>query len=325
MDTQFITSTETISLANKYKEFNKLFIELPEMISSNGENYAYSEFNKMLNFFSRIRESFSEERDREEMMEFRMACLPRILQSKFAYHVFSKPRGFPGDYITQQMIWDSRKRQHENLYQGISEIGRSLNALTLRTENCRANIERYQILKDHLAKYNSGRIASIGSGCGIEFWESDPTAYENVVLLDQDVGALNSAQQNIVTWSHCNNFVFLNNNVLKFILNEQNLYQLGKRHLIYAFGLFDYFNLAHSAKLIKKLWQCVIPGGEILVSNAHPSNPTRFWMEYGGDWFLNYKTEDELKSLADGLPDVESVHLKKDSFCIYQYLRIKKS
>jgi len=48
-------------------------------------------------------------------------------------------------------------------------------------------------------------------------------------------------------------------------------------------------------------------------------------MEWGGDWFLRYKDADEMKTLVDGLRDVETVSLTIDSQGVYQYLEIKKT
>ena len=89
--------------------------------------------------------------------------------------------------------------------------------------------------------------------------------------------------------------------------------------------MLDYFESNSAKRITSGLWKMVAPGGSLLVTNAHPNNLTRFWMEYGGDWFLKYKDEGQMRELAEGLSDVSSVSLRPDSQCIYQYLEIRRA
>jgi hypothetical protein len=47
-------------------------------------------------------------------------------------------------------------------------------------------------------------------------------------------------------------------------------------------------------------------------------------LEYGGDWFLKYKSEEEMLELAGGIYDALDVTLSKDTSGVYQYLEIRK-
>jgi hypothetical protein len=69
----------------------------------------------------------------------------------------------------------------------------------------------------------------------------------------------------------------------------------------------------------------VLPGGELVITNAEIGNPTRLWMEYGGDWFLQYKTQEQMAEIAEGLADVKNFEVMIDEFGVYQYLHIKKN
>ena len=100
--------------------------------------------------------------------------------------------------------------------------------------------------------------------------------------------------------------------------------QLGDRDLVYAFGLLDYFDLPSATRLAKGLWQLVAPGGALLITNAHPANPTRLWMEYVGDWFMKYKDATVMHALADGLQGVAAKNLTIDSQGVYQFLEIRR-
>jgi len=307
-----------------YKEFEQLLITLPCVIQENGEEFALSMVAKVFNNLTIDRNKLTKNEDLAEMNVFRNKYLPRILQSEFPYSVFTKPRGYPGDYLTQEMIWRSKTGKYEDKYRGNSETGKCFNAMTLLMDNCKANLERYNIISSYLhSKYES--IASIGCGSGIEYWDCNYKNINSLFFLDQDDLALNSVKNNIFPQNKSKNIIFHKCNILRFVLSEKNLETMGARDLIYSLGLFDYFDINSSMKIICKLWKFVKKGGTLLISNAHPDNPTKLWMEWGGDWFLTYKSKDEMHQLYRDLKDIQSVNLTTDSQGVYQYLEIIKS
>ena len=62
-------------------------------------------------------------------------------------------------------------------------------------------------------------------------------------------------------------------------------------------GLFDYLATPVAKAVIEKLYQLLIPGGELVIGNFHVSNPSKYFMEYWGDWYLMHRTEEEFKDL----------------------------
>ncbi len=143
-----------------------------------------------------------------------------------------------------------------------------------------------------------------------------------MLLLDQDRGALERARQKITC--PVGKLVVLEQNLLKFVLGNGKADAMGPRDIIYAFGLLDYFECNSAKRIIKSLWPMVAPGGCLLVTNAHPNNLTRFWMEYVGDWFLKYKNEAQMRELAEGLDGVDATSVDLDSQRVYQFLEIRK-
>jgi extracellular factor (EF) 3-hydroxypalmitic acid methyl ester biosynthesis protein len=95
--------------------------------------------------------------------------------------------------------------------------------------------------------------------------------------------------------------------------------------LIYLLGLLDYFSVKHSAKIVSRLWQNVTSGGKLILTNAHASNPTRLWMEYVSEWYLLYKTKDEMYQIIDGLQSLDNVEYIMDEFSVYQYMILTKN
>ena len=57
---------------------------------------------------------------------------------------------------------------------------------------------------------------------------------------------------------------------------------------------------------IEKIYQLLLPGGELLIGNYHVDNPDKWFMEYWHDWVLYYRTEDEFKNL---LRDTDAIDI----------------
>ena len=263
----------------------------------------------------------TKEIDNLKIKEFQLLFSNYIKQSEFGAYVLEWPRGYPGDFVSQEMIWNSRTLEDRYKFCGTTRVGEILNFLNLEMECPKANIDRMLRLGG-LIQCSGTRIASIGCGSAIELWDKNIIKNKkDIFLLDMDAGALKRAEENIDK-SLSATISYHHNNIIKFILNNNNI--LGKRDLIYSFGLFDYFDLKNSKRLIRSLWKNIDNGGTLIISNIHPNNPSKFWMEYCGLWFLDHKTESDMASLADDLEDVKNIEVELDKYSVYQFLKIQK-
>ena len=305
-----------------FNEFRDLVLSLPDHAARHGEAECLRLLGDALLKLARLRTHLKPEEDKHEMEEFRKLLLPSILESDFCGSVYRKPRGYPGDFETQEKIWLGRTLGGVYRYRGTSEVGKMLNALTLDMANCAANEERIRRLAIRVRE-SGPRVASIGCGSCIELWEQPDMRGYDFLLLDQDAGALESAKSKIS--SSIGRVTYIEQNILKFLLRGEKNEGIGNRHLVYAFGLFDYFEMPSANRLVKGLWAMVAPGGTLIVTNAHPANPTRLWMEWGGDWFLKYKDESQMPALLDGLECVANSRYSSDSRHVYQFLEIQKN
>jgi len=267
------------------------------------------------------RSHLSQEDDKREMKEFRRLLHPALLQSEFGDYVFRKPRGYPGDYVTQEMIWLGRTLGGEYRYRGLTPLGKLISALTFEMPACKAGEERIRWLQQRI-RSGGKRLASIGCGSGIEYWNQESMDVCDILLLDQDGGALARAKSQINDFA--DRITFVQQNILRFILRDAGTQSIGCRDLVYSAGLFDYFDQPSAVRLARALWRMVAPSGCLIITNAHPANPTRFWMEYVGDWFLKYKTAEQMYALTDSLENVAGVNLTLDSQGVHQYLEIRK-
>lgn len=304
-----------------FQTFRDLVLSLPDHAASHGEDDCLRLLGSALAELTEHRAHLSEADDKREMAEFRELLRPVLSESEFCDYVFRKPRGYPGDFVTQEMIWFGRTLGMEHRYIGTTPLGKLLSSLTLEMPNCRANEERIRRLTRRVRESGT-RLASIGCGSCIELWEQSAMEAFDVLLLDQDRGALDRARQKVSP--SIGKVTFLEHNILKFVLGNSKAESVGQRDFVYAFGLLDYFECQSARRITKGLWQMVAPGGCLLITNAHPNNLTRFWMEYGGDWFLKYKDETQMRELAEGLEGVASLSLTSDGQHVYQYLEIRR-
>jgi 2-polyprenyl-3-methyl-5-hydroxy-6-metoxy-1,4-benzoquinol methylase len=311
-------------MKKRYLELKDILLSLPRIAQEQGEEECFRILQEKLKELTEYRKSFDEEQDKKQMSKYQEILLSIIHESYFCKYVYDKPRGYAGDYITQEMIWYAHKSGNSHRYLGQTDVGKILSSLTFKMENSIANIDRLKYIKKKV-KESGKQIASIGCGSCIEFWhlKKDFFKYKDIFLLDQDNGALEQVQRHLKS-KKSNNIQYVNENILKFIAINKHNNLLGKRDLIYLIGLMDYFYVKSAKKLISALWKNVKSGGRLFFSNAHPDNPTRLWMEYGGEWFICYKEEKDMYEIVEDLDNIEKINFKKDKYNVYQYLEVIK-
>jgi extracellular factor (EF) 3-hydroxypalmitic acid methyl ester biosynthesis protein len=296
---------------------------LPELVSKFGEKSAFQIVNHTLFELDRQQAGCTHSEINELKNFFRELILPCTLQSDFCRYVYEKPRGYAGDFFAMELIWKGSVLGGQFRYSGTSEMGKLINAFAIDSANCRANVERVFRLSQEIANGHYLNIVSIGCGSSIELdlaLTINPSLNFRIWLLDQDSDALQLSVEKLNRLNHRCDVTALRGNVLK------SIYGLGKQRfdLIYSTGMFDYFNLKTTQKIVTKLWESVSPAGKMLITNAHPQNPTRLFMEFGGDWYLEYKDMNQMMSFLSDREDLAHVSLVKDWNSVYQYISFIK-
>jgi hypothetical protein len=66
----------------------------------------------------------------------------------------------------------------------------------------------------------------------------------------------------------------------------------------------DYLEDDVATAQLSLFWNALRPGGAVMVGNFAPHNPTRAYMEWIGNWYLVYRTAEDLERLATaaGIP-----------------------
>ncbi|MBC8460198.1 MAG: class I SAM-dependent methyltransferase [Deltaproteobacteria bacterium] len=265
----------------------------------------------------------------EGMAFFRRNIQPFMLETDFASHMIRKPYGYPGDFLAMEKIWEGCNIGKAHI--GSTTRGRFLNAYAIQLPICRATNERVYLIKDYIEDcircVYSPRIASIGAGSCIEIRE---LVHEGVdlsdavfTLVDFDQNAIAYARKRLFETGVPLNTNFVHLNVVKEAHKGTLSEVLGKCDLIYVAGFFDYLNIRSSSMLARILLGSIRKGGQLIIVNAHPLNPTRFWMEYAAEWYLQYKTEEQMKQIAEAL-EPDGYQFSTGSDGVYQYVVLNK-
>ncbi len=185
--------------------FEEAILAMPETIEKIGEKPAFERLSALIAIAQNITELLSPENAKKFKNNFQSRILKYTNESEFCKYCYDKPRGYAGDFMAMEMIWNGRN-DPDLRYRGESAIGKALNAFTLDSANCKANEYRVHYLKQIISEYTNSKIASIGCGSIIELREifkAEGNSRQNEYhLFDGDSGAFEFIEQNCDTSLH---------------------------------------------------------------------------------------------------------------------------
>ncbi len=220
----------------------------------------------------------------------------------FFHHSFTKPRGYPGDFETIEIIYDCCPA-------GEDLPGLVFDDYYLHARPAQAVRNRLAYLVERLGaevgRRSAGggqpvRLLSLGSGPARELallaQRPGFAAAVDVTCLDLDPAALDCARQRIGGrldgQAH-----FVCDNALRYARSPHRPDQ--PFDVIYAAGLFDYLNAGLATRLIEDCHGLLAPGGALLVGNfsleTHPSD--RVLIDWLLDWRLLYRNEADYRAI----------------------------
>ncbi|HEY5315610.1 MAG TPA: class I SAM-dependent methyltransferase [Pirellulales bacterium] len=235
-----------------------------------------------------------------------------------------KPRGYAGDYEMLVRLWN-RTCAPQPLGAAQDQFFQRQAAV----EAVRARIEQSAAaLADHClaADRPTYRVVSIGSGPAIELVElarmlpPERRQRLELVLMDLDEEALEFARASLAEYLPAQQVVLHRENLFRLSALDRLSRVFDRADAIVCLGLFDYLADEPATGLLRMIWQALAPDGLALVGNFAPHCPTRAYMEWVGNWYLIYRTAEELRHLAShaGLPpegfDITAERLGVDLF-----------
>jgi SAM-dependent methyltransferase len=210
---------------------------------------------------------------------------------------------------------------YERNFEGSSLFAKAVHLAACDTPGAALVRARKDMLKgriaDLIARAGAGshvRIASIAAGPSQEVFEllrelKEVPGMIDIVLYDQDASALSFAFSRLnrlvdARWSRRVRIRFLHDSI-KRLLRDPALFQdHAPFDVVICAGLYDYLDGRNATTLTRSLYASVRPGGQLYVGNVVPELPTRWLMEQHLDWFLKYKTREEMLAFTgEAAPD----------------------
>jgi SAM-dependent methyltransferase len=234
-------------------------------------------------------------------------------------HSFTRPRGYPGDAGLLDLIYrhDSAQAQVE----GSTEAGRTVFGFTAEVSACEAVRQRRKCLAqkiDQVARERPGaEMLAVACGHLREAELSRELKLGHVgrfVATDQDPASLDVVETYAGSVSSAIETRKLS--VRDFITAKHGLSGFD---LVYAAGLYDYLDDRLAARLTRKLFSLLKPGGRLLVANFLNGIWELPYMEAYMDWHLLYRSEAQIRAFAGEISEVDiasTSYFEDDAACV---------
>jgi extracellular factor (EF) 3-hydroxypalmitic acid methyl ester biosynthesis protein len=233
---------------------------------------------------------------------------PYLLESPFAARTYTKPLGYAGDYeMVNMMLGESKSVADGAFAQLVDEVLR--NVPVAHAHKNRISILESTLLEEATRVNADGRMCSIVSvGCGpaVEIQrllgrgELGGSILHLVDFNEQTLEYVDSRTKSILAGVARRPIVRLLRQSLEEVATGSGAAKPRRAtyDLVYCTGLFDYFNDEMCRQLTREYVSWLRPGGVLVTSNVHPSNPHRQCMEHLVEWFLVYRDEEQMRALA---------------------------
>jgi SAM-dependent methyltransferase len=261
---------------------------------------------------------------------------PLLLSAPMIHRSYTKPLGYPGDY--QVMLY-----YYENAFEGDTAFAKAFHKLFVEHPLSAGVCTRRDYVVAAIVRELDGVIAgdraptfsvtSLGCGPGkevpglVEAKREWPGSLK-FRLIDQEERTLQVAfdagQRALAASSSHGTIECLNLSFGQLLKNPSLLSAGGLQDFIYSTGLFDYLSVHVARQLIQALYDCLKPGGTLLIGNARGPNRYFFCPEFVLDWSLIYRTREEMLELARTLPGEAKVDIELERSEAYWFMVIKK-
>ncbi len=232
---------------------------------------------------------------------------PYFMRSRFAERVYFKPKGYAGDFLMIEMLYN-------NIPDGDGKLGKLVDHWCLGTSPAKAVRGRRVLLRNLIKKFcerkrrtQNDPIRILNMGCGANrelfdfFSECDYTDKIQATCVDADEGALDFTNRYVNIFPHRATVRMLQDNVVKWGLGRDK-FNYGKQDIIYSSGLTDYLEKKVFQTLVSRCYEYLNPGGVLIIGNFGPNNPHRNFMDYIIHWKLIHRSEETLRELFAETP-----------------------
>ena len=240
---------------------------------------------------------------RETGAQVQQELLPYLLKSELAERIYTKPRGYAGDFMTIEIMYRDQAR-------GSGRLGPVLDRALRRHPANLAVMARRGVLAEQiretlhtrksLDETGPTRITSLAAGPAAELFDvfetlSDPgTLKATCIDIDSQALAFVGDKRDRLGLQH--QIELFKGNLIHLAMGRRSL-ELPPQDLVYSIGLIDYFSDKYVVLLLNYIYDRLAPGGRVILGNFHPDNPDKALMDHVLDWRLIHRTEDDMNRL----------------------------
>ena len=225
--------------------------------------------------------------------------LPYLLLTSIGERIYSKPRGYAGDFFTIELMY-------RNSSGADNRLGPIIDQCFMKEPAAVAVRNRRGLLREEITKVlaampeGSARITSLACGPAAElfdvFEELEDKTRLKATLIDIDLQALAFVGDKRDKLKLSRQMDMVNGNLVYLATGRQAL-MLKPQDLIYSIGLIDYFNDKFVTMLLNYVHGLLKEGGKVILGNFHPKNTSKALMDYVLDWKLIHRTEEDMNLL----------------------------
>ncbi|MDO8312940.1 MAG: class I SAM-dependent methyltransferase [Sideroxyarcus sp.] len=265
--------------------------------------------------------------------QYTEALLTReLLDGPIWWQAYTKPRGYPGDYLVMDHIYNGSPRGETPFGQVVHTLGIQIGQFVEK----RKEFVRQAITEMVAQCENPDGMLIASLGCGpakeiVEFSQSHLTGTRPLtfVLVDQDSDALRHAGHSISETLRERqdgppiDIQLRHQSVMRLMREVNPSEMMLQPDMIYSAGLFDYFGDRTCRVLSRRLYDALRPGGLLLLGNMKANTDMVLPLELVADWSLTYRTSENVLSWADGLEGAE-ISLRTDATGYDYLLSVRK-
>jgi extracellular factor (EF) 3-hydroxypalmitic acid methyl ester biosynthesis protein len=214
----------------------------------------------------------------------------------------TKPRGYAGDFEMLAQICAQQVCEHRLgvAFDRFFQSQAAPQAVRCRTDLIAGAVAGF------VRQCSAGpvRVVSVGSGPAIDIERAcralTPAQRQRlqIMLLDLDPAALDYARSQLAPWVEPAQLQLVRENLFRLAQPDRGSGLLADVDVLVCSGLFDYLDDAAAAALLSRFWQSLRPAGQAWVFNFAPHNPSRAYMEWIGNWYLIYRTAEQMRDVA---------------------------
>ncbi|MFH1283749.1 MAG: class I SAM-dependent methyltransferase [bacterium] len=296
-------------------EEDKAIVE--KNILENSQKYFKSKMDPLLKELNKIKNQTSLDTEALYKKYFQKNLHYLTEESKFAKRVFEKPWGYPGDYEMVNMIY-------RNTFEGKTIFQKALHKYDVGIDPAHGHRNRSlyinNVIKELVKKNKSLHIANIGCGPAkemhtfLELLGKNSKYPAKITLVDFDVRVLELCQEELLDkkllLNQKNvNFEFIEASIRQVIKKWQKVPPYKQQDLICILGLFDYFSESICRKMVEIFFSHLKKNGRLIISNVTLNNEFKAYMEFSGEWYLNYRNSEIMMELAKNLQNKSNIEI----------------